>query len=377
MKAESLYIHVPFCVKKCSYCDFFSAPYNEALSKSYVNALCKELSLRKSSAGILKAVYIGGGTPSLLTENCFRKIFKFVNENYKVSSAAEITVEVNPATVSESKIHSLVEFGVNRISMGVQSFNDDELKTLGRIHNSYDALKTIRLIKKNGIDNLSLDLIYGIPGQTLKTWHDSLAHAIEFVPYHISSYELTPEKDTMLYGLIETKRFKMPNEDNILKMYDRTIDFLGDSGYVHYEISNFSFPGYRCIHNLNYWERGAYLGVGAGAHSFVKGTRSKNIADIRKYIENLNNNILPQVESSKITNMEAVKEFIFLGLRKTGGISLAEAKKYGLNTQKLSKSSLIKEKYLEIKEDNLMLTRKGRVLSNTVIVKLFDQLLPE
>ncbi|HBG92034.1 MAG: hypothetical protein A2X54_06525 [Nitrospirae bacterium GWF2_44_13] len=370
---ESLYIHIPFCIKKCLYCDFLSVTYNEALARAYTDALCKELVLKKDVAGELKTIYIGGGTPTILPDECFRQLFTCLQNNYSLSPSPKITVEANPGTVDESKIKMLLSLGVNRISIGVQSFNDDELKTLGRIHTSNEALKAIEAIKNSGINNFSIDLIYGIPGQTMKTWEETLSKTAAFTisPAHISSYELTPEKDTPLYGLIESGKIKIPDEELVLEMYGSAIDYLRNKGYEHYEISNFALPRFRCLHNLNYWDRGEYIGAGAGAHSFIRSFRSKNTDDIRRYIKDLNKGIIPEAESTEIKRDDAIKEFIFLGLRKTEGISLAKAKELGLDMPAVCRE-LIEDGHLEVEGDYLRLTRKGLVVSNSVIVMLFE-----
>ena len=202
--ADYLYIHIPFCVKKCIYCDFFSVPYNESSIHSYVEALCKELSLKKDLAGLLKTVYFGGGTPTLLPAECFRQLFACLKNNYRFSPEIEITVEANPGTIDAEKIHALLSLGVNRLSVGVQSLNDRELATLGRIHSSDEALSSIESIRKTGLKNFSIDLMYGIPGQTMESWQKSLTKAVELSPSHISAYELTPEENTPLYPLIKS-----------------------------------------------------------------------------------------------------------------------------------------------------------------------------
>ncbi|RJQ39979.1 MAG: radical SAM family heme chaperone HemW [Nitrospiraceae bacterium] len=370
---EALYIHIPFCIKKCLYCDFLSVTYNEALAKAYTDALCKELVLKKDFAGELKTIYIGGGTPTILPDECFRQLFTCLQNNYSLSPSPEITVEANPGTVDESKIKTLLSLGVNRISIGVQSFNDDELKTLGRIHTSDEAMKATEAIKDSGIKNFSIDLIYGIPGQTLDSWKHTLSKAFTLSPAHISSYELTPEKNTPLYGLIESGKISMPDEEPVLSMYGYAIDYLSSRGYEHYEISNFALPHFKCLHNLNYWDRGEYIAAGAGAHSFIRGFRSKNTDDIRRYIKDLNKGIIPEPESTEIKCEDATKEFIFLGLRKTEGISIAKAKELGLDMPGVC-SELIEDGHLEIQGDYVRLTRKGLVVSNSVIVRLFEGL---
>ncbi|MFA4918470.1 MAG: radical SAM family heme chaperone HemW [Thermodesulfovibrionales bacterium] len=377
---DYLYIHIPFCIKKCLYCDFFSVPYNAQTAVNYTDALCKELSLKKDSAQSLKAIYIGGGTPSLLPDECFMKLFQCLRNNYHFSPDIEITIETNPGTISESKIQTLLEAGANRFSIGVQSFQDDELKFLGRIHNSGDATRTIETLIKHGIENFSIDLMYGIPGQTMDSWKASLRNAVELSPTHISTYELTLEENTPLYAIIKSDTIAMPNEDLILEMYNHTIDYLAGHGYEHYEISNFALPGFKCSHNLNYWNRGEYIGAGAGAHSFVNRVRTNNIADVNRYIDSLNSGIIPETESFMITPAESLKEIIFLGLRKTEGINAKDNPSSTIyDREALTKlidasGELIREGYLELNEDYLRLTRKGIVISNTIIVKLFEKL---
>ena len=369
---DSLYIHIPFCIQKCLYCDFFSVPYNESFVKAYTNALCKELYLKKGSAHKLKTIYIGGGTPSLLPDECFVQIFQCLRDNFNLSTPVEITVEANPGTLRERGIHTMLSLGVNRISIGVQSMNNVELKTLGRIHTEEDALGALELVKKAGITNFSIDLMYGIPGQTIGSWHDTITKALERSPSHISTYELTLEENTPLFELVKSRQLILPDEELILEMYYHAIDHLTRCGYEHYEISNFALPGFRCVHNLNYWDRGEYIGAGAEAHSFIAGTRLRNMKEIAGYIGRLNKGIIPETESMGITRAEALKEFIFLGLRKTEGISIEIAEKKGLDIPALCGELL--DDHLEVKDNTLRLTRKGMVVSNAVIVKLFEKL---
>jgi len=407
LEVSSLYIHIPFCVKKCSYCDFFSVPYDASSAHAYTDALCKELYLKSKSAHRLKTVYIGGGTPSLLPDKCFSRIFSCLGDNFQISHDAEISVEANPGTLNESKVNLLLSLGVNRMSLGVQSFNDDELNVLGRIHTADDALRSLGLIRNAGLQNYSLDLIYGIPGQSMDSWRESILKAVDCSPMHISTYELTLEKGTPLYNIIRNPPFPpfskggadrdsqeidikspsllkrgkgrllnkltMPEEDLILEMYNNTIDYLARNGYKHYEISNFALHGFQCFHNLNYWDRGGYIGAGAGAHSFVNGIRSHNVKDIHDYSERLNNGLIPETEFLEISTAEALKEFLFLGLRKTNGISICKTKLFGVDIISACKE-MLEAGYCEVKHDSLRLTRKGIVLSNSVIVRLFENL---
>jgi oxygen-independent coproporphyrinogen-3 oxidase len=377
---DYLYIHIPFCIKKCLYCDFFSVPYNAQTAINYTDALCKELSLKKDFARSLKAIYIGGGTPSLFPDECFTKLFQCLRNNYHFSTDIEITIEANPGTLDKLKVNTLVSTGVNRLSVGIQSFHDNELLFLGRIHNAEEAFRSIDLIKTAGIKNFSIDLMYGIPGQTMDSWKASLRNTVELSPTHISTYELTLEENTPLYAIIKSDAIVATDEDLVLEMYPYTIDYLADHGYEHYEISNFALPGFKCIHNLNYWNRGEYIGAGAGAHSFVNRVRTKTIADINKYIDSLNSGIIHETESLIITPGESLKEIIFLGLRKMEGINVKNihssliAERKTLEKLIYASRELIDEGYLELNEDYLRLTRKGIVISNTIIVKLFEKL---
>jgi len=370
--AEFLYIHIPYCVRKCLYCDFLSLPFNEQAVRRYVESLCWELKIKRNSAGILRTIFIGGGTPTLMPEDCFNQLFSCLRENFELSPESEISVEANPGTVNTSKIESLLSLGVNRISLGIQSFHDNELTTLGRVHTAAEALEAVRLIKSSGFENFSVDLMYGIPGQRIETWEETLSKTVDLSPSHISSYELTPEEGTPLSQLIRDNAVRMPEEELVLDMYDHAIDFLQSQGYEHYEISNFALSGYKCLHNLNYWERGEYIGAGAGAHSFIQGVRSRNTGDIKRYIDSLSNDIVPETEATVISSEEAIKEFIFLGLRKTEGIALTEAIKLRPHFIEGCKE-LIDSSHLAISEDHLRLTRKGLPVSNMVIVRLFER----
>jgi oxygen-independent coproporphyrinogen-3 oxidase len=368
-----LYVHIPFCARKCIYCDFFSLPYDESIARRYTAALCRELDIRKSLADELKTVYFGGGTPSILPGDCFEQIFDGIRNSFYLSPAAEISVEMNPGTVGERTIDLLLSLGVNRFSIGVQSFRDGELKALGRIHTGVQALKTIESLRAAGVENFSVDLLYGIPGQTTHVWEETLAVTTGLSPSHISAYELTPEKGTPLYSEMESGHFTMPEEDLVAEMYGSGIDLLSSAGYGHYEISNYARPGFVCLHNLNYWNRGEYIGAGAGAHSFLKGHRFMNTKEITSYITKLETNVLPTEDNSRISPQDAAREFLFLGLRKTAGISLEESAAMGLHIGENCRD-LIDNGCMETDGACLRLTRKGLLISNILIVTLFERL---
>jgi oxygen-independent coproporphyrinogen-3 oxidase len=378
-----LYIHIPFCTKKCIYCDFYSIPFKSHIAEDYIKALCKEIELRKDIVGNLTTIYIGGGTPTILSGKEIAGLLQAVRDNYAIDPDAEITIEANPRTISEDKAKKLLDSGINRISIGIQSLIDKELIILGRSHNAEDAIEAVKDVRSAGFKNVSIDLIYGIPSQKfqisnfkfqIQNWEYSLQKALKLSPEHISIYELTPEENTSLYEDIKSGRLAMPEEGVISEMYYKGIDILKDHGYVHYEISNFARKyednGYECRHNLNYWNRGEYLGIGAGAHSFFGSKRTGNARDISFYIESIDNNKMPVAEEHYITNDEALKEFIFLGMRKTDGIDmnfLPEKKRVLI---KKAVEDLASHGLVEFKDSHLRLTRKGLILSNEVIVQV-------
>ncbi|NJD57149.1 MAG: radical SAM family heme chaperone HemW [Nitrospirae bacterium] len=371
--AEYLYLHIPFCVRKCVYCDFLSLPYDKALASAYATALCRELEMKKHMAGALKTVFIGGGTPTTLPEASLEQIFSCIREHYTLRPDAEISIEANPGTVTREKAAILVAQGVNRISLGVQSFNDNELNTLGRVHSAEEAISSAGTFLSSGLENLSLDLMYGIPGQTMETWKGSLSAAVGLAPKHISAYELTPEKGTPLKESLDSGNLSLPDEESVLAMSSLAIDALGTSGFQHYEISNYALPGYQCVHNMNYWNRGEYLAAGAGAHSFLHGYRSTNTGSVPEYISVLGNDVIPEVDSAHLSGEEAQREFIMLGLRKIGGVHLKEASDLKLDIATAARA-LIESGFLEITGNFLRLTRKGLPIANAVIVRLLQDL---
>jgi oxygen-independent coproporphyrinogen-3 oxidase len=355
------------------YCDFLSVPYDETIANSYTDALCRELELKKGLSSGLKAVFIGGGTPSVLPEKYIARIFSCIRANYTLAPDTEITVEANPGTLTQSGVAALPSMPVNRLSLGIQSFHDRELKSLGRIHTAQEAIHSAKMVCASGIKNLSIDLIYGIPGQAIDSWRHSLATAVSLGPKHISAYELTPEKGTALQQMLDTNALTLPSEDNVLEMQDLAVTYLAASGYEHYEISSYALPGYRCIHNLNYWGRGEYIGTGAGAHSFMKGVRSENTRDIREYITRLGKHEIPEAGATEILSEDALKEFIFLGLRKMEGIRLSSAYELGLNIPKAA-TELIQEGFAQISDSHFRFSAKGLLISNTLIAKLLQNL---
>ncbi|MEF9476276.1 MAG: radical SAM family heme chaperone HemW, partial [Candidatus Mariimomonas ferrooxydans] len=362
----SLYVHIPFCLKRCIYCDFVSGIYNPVKAGEYIKALKKEILnisnetsisqrgikdnenypspiplpqgegasgcqtrlIRRGEKDIFseettfKSLYIGGGTPSVLSTNILSDLTNHIFSNLDFVQGYEATIEVNPGTLDNEKLQALYASGINRISIGVQSFNDDELDCLGRLHSSYDAEQAVYLAGNAGFENIGIDLIYGIPGQNKNSWLKTLQKAVSLKPRHISAYELTVEQGTLLSDYTKTLRLKCIKDEIIIEMYGHAVNQLKAEGFAHYEISNFAKPGYSCRHNLNYWRRGEYYGAGSGAHSFIKGKRFYNTDNLEDYIKSLLKNKSPIKGTEDITEQKAMSEAFFLGLGQTGGINL-------------------------------------------------------
>lgn len=370
--AEFIYLHIPFCLRKCVYCDFFSVRHEAALEESYIDSLCAELSLRRDSAGSIRGVYLGGGTPSLLEAGSLTALFESLRQHYLILPDAEITIEANPATFDRSKVELFRRLGINRISLGVQSLRDEELGFLRRIHTADEAIGAAGMLKDLSL-NYSVDLMYGIPGQSLRSWKDTLERVLALLPKHISTYELTPEGETPLAGLLGSGAAALPEEELVTEMYGFAIEFLHSFGYGQYEVSNFSLPGFECRHNLNYWNRGQYIGAGAGAHSFLGGVRLANTTDIEEYGRLVSKGREPEVSRSTPNHDDARREFLFLGLRKREGVSLTKSKEMGLEIVD-SCRDLFDGGYLAEHDGYVRLTREGMVISNAVLVEMFGRL---
>lgn len=356
MNGLEIYIHIPFCVKKCDYCDFLSAPADLETKEKYVEVLINEIKLNKNkmSEYVVDTVFIGGGTPSLLEENQISKIMSVLRDNCNMSENPEITIECNPGTITESKLLEYKKSGINRISFGLQSANDEELKSIGRIHNYAGFLESYNLARKCGFDNINVDLMSALPGQTLKSYEETLNKVVRLEPEHISAYSLIVEENTLMYDRVKKAQIKginiLPDEESERKMYYLTNNILRSNGYRKYEISNYSKPGKECKHNIGYWQRKEYLGFGIGAASLYKENRYNNISDINKYIEVLTNNIKEnsinnvgkssEVENQvnilnsivknlqQLTERDRMEEFMFLGLRMMEGVSMEKFERY-------------------------------------------------
>lgn len=395
-----LYVHIPFCVKKCAYCDFLSAPAGEREIHAYTDALIREIRARGENHKDyrVRTVFLGGGTPSVLSGEDAARIFRALKKSFDIAENPEITLEVNPGTVTEEKTAAWKNAGISRISIGLQSVNDRELKMLGRIHTFREFLNTWKLVRRAGFNNVSIDLISAIPGQTVQSWERTLRTVAELGPEHISAYSLIIEEGTPFYTLYGDGKEKagdssfppLPDEDEDREIYQRTASVLNEYGYHRYEISNYAREGYECRHNLGYWERKEYLGLGLGASSLIRECRFHNTADMEKYMhvygsggkaaegeENSacscmkteeQNSTLEEIE--KLSVEDQMEEFMFLGLRKTAGISPEDFRRsfdrnimdvYGEKLIKLEKQGLIRNSGARIR-----LTERGTDISNYV-----------
>ena len=379
----SVYIHIPFCVTKCPYCDFNSIATASVPDEDYIDAVLREMAfLVKERPDLMhkrvETIYIGGGTPSLVYPQNIKRLINGIRERFFSSEEQEITIEVNPGTVSQDRLNQYREAGINRLSIGVQSFSEKGLKSLGRIHSVQVALDCIEYARKAGFDNLGIDLIFGTPGQALAEWASDLTTVISMRPEHISVYNLTIERDTLFHNLMAEGKLLIPHEDDVIAMYELAIDRLESSGYNHYEISNFSLKGLESRHNSRYWLGMEYIGLGAGAHSYFstpgRGIRWWNERDPYRYMQNIKDDGQAVAGRERLTLEEALSEGLFLGLREMKGIDMERFKKR-FNTELpdywMKKIKVFKtEGFLEDKDNHLRLTRKGILLSNELITDL-------
>ncbi len=362
---------MPFCIKKCNYCSFVSFDDKNDCIKNYIEALKEEITAygRKYGNLNIKTVYFGGGTPSVLNIKYLQEIFNAVKSDFELNNNCEITIEINPATVDFEYLKGLRKIGFNRLSIGVQSFDDKSLKILGRAHNSEDALNTVENALTSGFKNISIDLIYGLSNQTLEQWKETLMKALSLNINHISLYGLKIEEGTAFYT--ETPE-NLPDDERCAKMYRTAVDIITESGFEHYEISNFAKKGFESKHNLTYWNNQEYFGFGLGAHGYIGEVRYSNTADIENYLNNeYKIDFHEQLSSQKI-----IEEAIFLGLRLRQGIDLEKFKKlYDFDLLENHKKTI--EKYIDygfMTLDNgyLKLTIDGVLLSNSILADFID-----
>lgn len=402
-KELELYIHIPFCVKKCNYCDFLSFPADESTQEDYVIALKKEIAFygRQYPGRVLTTVYIGGGTPSWLTERYMAEILSEVFRSFTVAPEAEISIECNPGTITGHKFQVYRDSGINRLSIGLQSADNEELKVIGRIHTWEQFLKTYEMARDHGFSNINIDLMYSLPGQTAETWYASLQKVLRLRPEHISAYSLIIEKGTPFYDLYKFDAVKqqaglptdaLPTEEEVYRMTKMTEQMLKEAGYEHYEVSNFALPGFACRHNIGYWKRADYLGVGLGAASLLDNIRYTNTSELYTYLEeaeHLRAGLWQQEQADGTTaelpavNLHAavepvgrkaqMEETMFLGLRMTEGVYRTEFERnFGIPVEAVYGTvlqHLQEEKLLLKREGRIFLTEMGQDVSNYVLAQ--------
>ena len=370
-----IYIHIPYCKKKCIYCDFYFK-INADDMRDMISCIKKELITRKNyvKAKQVKTIYFGGGTPSLLTNHYVKTILKTIYDNYKVCEKPEITLEANPDDLNRSKIENFFNIGINRLSIGVQSFSDDDLIFLNRNHSRADAISSIKMAQEIGYKNISVDLMYGLPKQSLKNWEDNLNLLFDLNIQHLSAYMLTVEKKTKLFEYVKKNKVKMIDDLTIIDQYYSLLNIAKKNNFVQYEISSFAKDNIFSKHNTSYWQNKLFLGVGPSAHSFDYKSRRWNIASNKKYIENLNNNNI-YFEEEVLTISQQFNEYILTNLRTKWGIDINVIKsrfggEFASHTKKMIQK-WSKKKYIKQSNENVILTEKGSVLSDKIISDLF------
>ncbi|MDR6122301.1 putative oxygen-independent coproporphyrinogen III oxidase [Bacillus sp. SLBN-46] len=369
---KAAYLHIPFCEHICHYCDFNKVFLKGQPVEDYLKALDQEmkLTLAKYPTNQLDTIFVGGGTPTSLNEQQLFTFCESINKNLPPSNDVEFTFEANPGDLSIEKLQILKDAGVNRISLGVQTFNEDLLKKIGRVHKAKDVYQTIESAKRVGFENISIDLIFSLPSQTVDDFKESLTQAFSLDINHYSAYSLIIEPKTVFYNLLKKGKLPTPGEDIEAKMYEILMDEMEKHGFHQYEISNFSKPGFESKHNLTYWNNEYYYGFGAGAHSYVNGFRRSNSGPLKKYMDQVNSGLLPVLDDHQVTKAEQMEEEMFLGLRKTEGVSISHfIEKFDQDPLQLFKkeiTELISKKWIEVKNDNIYLTKTGRFLGNEV-----------
>lgn len=377
-KVVSIYIHIPFCVRKCQYCDFLSFPCDKTVHEQYVDALCREIREYTGGVGGVEAlkwpinvatIFFGGGTPSLLTPALVGKILEEIKSKFNILDDAEISMECNPGTATLDNLREYRKLGINRLSIGLQSANDAELEALGRIHNYKQFEDTYAWAREAGFDNINIDLMSALPGQSLKSYLHSLTTAVKKRPEHISAYSLIIEENTPFWELYgdDSGVNNLPDEDTEREMYYATERLLAEAGYHRYEISNYALDGYECEHNKVYWTGGDYISFGIGASSYVDGARYNNISNIEEYIE------MPgkHTDINKLSKEDMQEEYMFVGLRLMQGVSISGfMDKFGISMKEVYGHVIdrfIMEGLLEETGDRIRLTSRGIDVSNVVL----------
>ncbi|WP_312093272.1 radical SAM family heme chaperone HemW [Niallia sp.] len=369
---QAAYIHIPFCEHICHYCDFNKVFLKGQPVDEYLDSLEIEikLTIEKYGKQQLSTIFVGGGTPTSLSASQLERLCGIINTELQHHPGIEYTFEANPGDLTEDKLKALYEGGVNRLSFGVQSFNNELLQRIGRTHKAEDVFSSIESAKKIGFNNISVDLIYSLPGQTLEDFQETLKTAFTLDIQHYSGYSLIIEPKTVFYNLMRKGKLPTPGEDVEASMYGVLLEEMGRHGFQQYEISNFAKPGFESRHNLTYWNNEEYFGFGAGSHGYVTGNRYSNHGPLKKYMQPLEQGELPILQEHKVTEIEQMEEELFLGLRKNKGVNLSLfEEKYKKNLLQLFNKEikgLVSRELIEIQSDYLKLTEKGRFLGNEV-----------
>ena len=369
-----IYIHIPFCKRRCIYCDFFSTTQSEKKA-DYVHALVRELEMRKDYVGNeeIETIYLGGGTPSQLSQEELEEIFTYIYKVYKVTPDAEVTLEANPDDLTPEYVSMLRTLPINRISMGIQTFQEETLKLLHRRHTAQQAIEAFKRCREAGFQNISIDLMYGLPGETLETWEQDLQQAIDLHPEHISAYHLIYEEGTALWNLREQNKVEEAEEELSLTLFKTLIERLTKAGYQHYEISNFCLPGLHSRHNSSYWTGKKYLGCGPSAHSFNGTSRQWNVSSLEQYLKGIHTS-QPDFEIEELDLYTRYNDFVITSIRTCWGMPLSQLRtNYGETLYnyclRMAKPH-IQQGVLEIKGDTLKLTSKGIFISDGIMSDL-------
>ena len=375
MKKIGIYIHIPFCRKKCKYCDFTSFDNCNEYIEEYMNALIKSIKYSKYENLNVDTIYFGGGTPSIVDENFIVQVLETINNKFNVLKDAEITIEVNPGTVTQEKLQTYFDVGFNRLSIGLQSTYNSLLYNIGRIHTYEQFEECFKIARDIGFNNINIDLMLALPEQTLERLENSVNRIIKLNPEHISLYSLILEDGTVLKKEVEEGILELPSEESERKMYHLSKNILEENGYKHYEISNFSKNGYESKHNLNCWNQEEYIGFGLASHSYFEGKRFSNIDDLKKYLKNIEednfekNIIINEVQTAE----EKMKEYMMLGFRKLEGISISKfEQKFGIHPLfyfRFELSKLEDDLSIEVDLDDIRITNRGLDFAN----KIFEE----
>lgn len=376
----SLYLHIPFCLSKCRYCSFQSIAAGEKLYAPYVAALTLELTRHAEIKGALErspklsTLFVGGGTPTCLPVGLLQGLIRSAVDLFGAEPHAEISVEANPGTVDAAYLEALLETGVNRLSLGVQSFDNRELQRIGRLHDAQEACSAIKAASMAGFRNINLDLMYGLPGQTPASWRHSLEKGLSFHPQHLSLYQLTIEADTPFFALVANNTLRLPEEDAIVEMDEITTQLCGSAGLLQYETSNYAGDGHQCRHNINYWLNNDYLAAGTAAVSCLYGVRERRIADPAEYIRRIHAQQSVIIETEQLSREGSFRETVIMGLRMVQGVSRRTLyERYALDVQEYYGSTvekLLAFGFVELTATHLRITAKGRPLANQIMAEL-------